>query len=314
MEKTSKEILLDIFDDCKKQLELSSFSVHDFKEISYGIQFTVLQKGSSVGTIRIYRNNKGVVKYDYSQLKDESKRLQVAHALQGNGELESNDQIEPDNSLFWKASIGTDESGKGDYFGPLVTAAVYVDERTKTILDRSGIQDSKKINDTRIFELANVIKKFCPNQYVVIEIPPNTYNDLYIQFKNEGKNLNVLLAWSHAKAIEELLDKVKCDIAISDQFADEKFILSKLQEKGRSITLIQEHKAERYTSVAAASILARARFLEKIKRLGQEFSMEFSKGASNLVVQQAKKFVETHGIDSLRRVAKLHFKTTEQVS
>ena len=85
------------------------------------------------------------------------------------------------------------------------------------------------------------------------------------------KNLNTLLAWGHAKAIEELLSKVECNTAIADQFADERFILSKLQEKGKKLNLIQMHKAEENIAVAAASILARARFLQKLSKLSSEY-------------------------------------------
>jgi ribonuclease HIII len=209
--------------------------------------------------------------------------------------------------------IGTDESGKGDYFGPLVSAAVYVDERIAAILTELGVRDSKLMSDSRNIGLSAQIREVCAGGFAVIEISPERYNTLYAQFRQEKKNLNTLLAWGHAKAIEELLSKIPCDTAITDQFADERFILSKLQEKGKRLRLVQMPKAEQHVAVAAASILARARFLEKLSRLSAEYKVDLPKGASDLVVRAARKFVETHGTLSLRMVAKMHFKTTAEV-
>lgn len=314
MESKSKKILEEL--DIKIK---SNFDLIEVKEINYGIQYK-LKYNNNDFLLRLFYNNKGDVKFDYSTIKSQGLKSQIVSILEGanedlveTGSISNQNMNEPNQTVDFSETIGTDESGKGDYFGPLVTASVWVNRQVKEILDRNGIQDSKKISDSRIYELAQIIKKNCNGRYVVIELPPNTYNKLYTKFKSEGKNLNVLLAWSHAKAIEELLDKVECGIAISDQFADESFIINKLQEKGRTIKLIQEHKAEKYTSVAAASILARERFLEKLKRIRDEYSIDFSKGASNLVVEQAREFVRKYGKEQLTNIAKLHFKTTEQV-
>ena len=142
--------------------------------------------------------------------------------------------------------IGIDESGKGDYFGPLVVAAVFVDATTQNELALMAVRDSKKISDSRILELAPDIKTICPHSVIVIG--PQKYNELYLKIKN----LNRLLAWGHAKALETLLDRVSCERAISDQFGDERLILNALQEKGRKIVLEQRTKAESDLAVAAA--------------------------------------------------------------
>lgn len=209
--------------------------------------------------------------------------------------------------------IGTDESGKGDYFGPLVSAGVLVTERTAKKLLSVGVRDSKRLSDKRNLSLAQEILKICRGNFSIIEISPDRYNKLYQQFKREKKSLNTLLAWGHAKAIEEILVRVNCKTAVADQFADESFILSKLQERGKQIELIQMHKAEQNVAVAAASILARARFLEKLAKFSKEYGIDFPKGASQKVIDCARKCVELHGKDSLSKVAKLHFKTTNSV-
>jgi ribonuclease HIII len=203
--------------------------------------------------------------------------------------------------------IGIDESGKGDYFGPLVIAAVFVDATTQGELTLMNVRDSKKISDSRILELAPDIKTICPHS--VIAIGPQKYNELYAKIKN----LNRLLAWGHAKALENLLERVSCERAISDQFGDERLILNALQQKGRKIVLEQRTKAESDLAVAAASILARAEFLIRLKRLSDEIGTTLPKGASPAVELAGKMVVKKHGQERLREVAKLHFKTTKAV-
>lgn len=214
-------------------------------------------------------------------------------------ELRSHNQIE---------RIGIDESGKGDYFGPLVIAAVFVDATTQGELRLMEVRDSKKISDGRVLEMAPDIKTICPHS--VIAIGPQKYNELYAKIKN----LNRLLAWGHAKALENLLERgVTCERAISDQFGDERLILNVLQEKGQKITLEQRPRAESDLAVAAASILARAEFLIRLKRLSSEVGTTLPKGASPAVELAAKMVVKKHGQDRLGTIAKLHFKTTKTV-
>lgn len=214
-------------------------------------------------------------------------------------ELRSHNQIE---------RIGIDESGKGDYFGPLVIAAVFVDATTHRELRLMEVRDSKKISDGRVLEMAIDIKTICPHS--VIAIGPQKYNELYAKIKN----LNRLLAWGHAKTLENLLERgVTCERAISDQFGDERLILNVLQEKGQKITLEQRPRAESDLAVAAASILARAEFLTRLKRLSSEVGTTLPKGASPAVELAAKMVIKKHGQDRLGTIAKLHFKTTKAV-
>ena len=203
--------------------------------------------------------------------------------------------------------IGIDESGKGDYFGPLVIAAVFVTPALEQDLALMQVRDSKKISDGRILELAPDIRLLCPHSHVAIG--PQRYNELYAKIKN----LNRLLAWGHARALENLLQQVECDLAIADQFGDERLILNALQEKGKQIRLVQRTKAESDLAVAAASILARAEFLQRLDRLSQELNTTLPKGASPAVELAGRMVVKKYGRDRLGTVAKLHFKTTKQV-
>jgi ribonuclease HIII len=209
--------------------------------------------------------------------------------------------------------IGTDESGKGDYFGPMVIVGVFVNESIKAKLEASGIKDSKLLSDKRCRELAAEIRIVCNGKFIEVEIPPERYNELYDQFKKEGKNLNHLLAWGHARALESLLEKSPCSYAIADQFGNERFILSKLMEEGKKLQLIQTPRGERYTAVAGASILARDRFLSRMEKLSQKYGILLPKGASGIVIQPALDIIKKMGIDELKKVAKLHHKTTQKI-
>ena len=203
--------------------------------------------------------------------------------------------------------IGIDESGKGDYFGPLVVAAAYVDERIESDLKLMGVRDSKKLSDGRAIEIARDLRAVCPHH--VVAIGPESYNRLYVKIGN----LNRLLAWGHARALENLLERVACDLAIADQFGDERYVQHALMEKGRAVRLVQQPRAEADLAVAAASILARADFLIRLDRLSRDIGTALPKGASSAVELVARMVLKKRGEDGLRRVAKLHFKTTQAV-
>ena len=203
--------------------------------------------------------------------------------------------------------LGSDESGKGDFFGPLVIAAVLVNENNTEILQKSGIKDCKKINDKDINKLAAIVKNNCT--FSIITINPTKYNELYGKFKN----LNLLLAWGHARAIENILEKEDCDFALSDKFGDDKLIKNALMKKGKSLQLVQRHRAESDIAVAAASVIARAQFLKIMNELSDKYGQEIPKGASDKVLQTAKKIAEKFTKDELKNAVKLHFKTYSQV-
>src|SRR5262249_34321289 len=150
---------------------------------------------------------------------------------------------------------------KGDYFGPMVVAAVWVDPVTQSQLEALGVKDSKLLSDKRCRELAARVRQLCQGKYQEVEISPERYNELYEEFQAERKNLNHLLAWAHARAMESLLERASCTHAVADQFGDAHYINSRLMEKGKKLDLIQIPKGERYLAVAAASILTRDKSL-----------------------------------------------------
>jgi ribonuclease HIII len=303
-------LLSDAYSNIKSNLAQKGFNVSEYNAIDYGVQFNV-SLSTWTGLLRVYKNNKGVIRIDYSQIKNHDKVIEIQSILEDTQSINKLQNPEILNLVF--PIIGTDESGKGDYFGPLVSAGVCVNQNSASILKSLGIKDSKLLSDTKVLELAPKIMNVCKGQISIIEISPEKYNDLYEQFQRENKNLNTLLAWGHAKAIEEILGKIECHIAIADQFADENFIISKLQEKGKGLKLIQMHKAEQHIAVAAASVLARARFLIKLKNLSEEIGINLPKGASQNVIECAQQIVDQRGKAAIRQVAKLHFKITANI-
>ena len=206
-----------------------------------------------------------------------------------------------------KGHIGTDESGKGDYFGPLVVAGVYVPDKQEDVLKELGVKDSKRFSDKRVREMADLVRK--SYKHSVVAIGPEKYNELYSKLKN----LNRILAWAHARAIENILEEVACTQAITDQFGDRLFVENAMMKKGKNIELIQRPKAEEDMAVAAASILARAEFLKRLYFLSQDFKIDLPKGSSPRSEEVGLELVEKLGADVLEKVAKTHFKLTPRI-
>ena len=216
------------------------------------------------------------------------------------------------NPAMFAPHFGVDESGKGDFFGPLVIAGCYVDSEIARAFMQAGIQDSKRIgSDARIRELAEMIRRTPGATQSVVVVGPEKYNELYKKFGN----LNRLLAWGHAKVIETLLEqRPDCPRALSDQFANPKLIERALMERGRGIMLEQRTKAESDLAVAAASILARERFIDWLRKSGGELQKELPRGASAQVKQAGRDLVAARGAEILRSVAKVHFKTASEIA
>ena len=210
--------------------------------------------------------------------------------------------------------IGCDESGKGDVFGPLVTAAVRVDQDTARQLTQMGIKDSKLLSDSKIGVLADSIRELCPYRYVEKALLPADYNVRYKEFRARGLNLNHLLAVAHAENLEGMLAAEPCRFALIDQFAAENVVSACLQPLGRTITVRQIVRGERNVAVAAASILARDRFVTTMAELSARFAVRLPKGAGAGVKAAIREFVALHGAAQLKHVGKLHFKTFDDAT
>jgi ribonuclease HIII len=207
--------------------------------------------------------------------------------------------------------FGVDESGKGDFFGPLVIAGVYVEQASARALLDAGVTDSKRIgSDVKVRRLAATIRATPGIVHETLLISPTRYNEMYPTFSN----LNEMLAWGHTRVIARLAQlKPECPRALSDQFARKEVLERALKKRGLSLILEQKVRGEADIAVAAASILARERFIDWLRDASAASSTALPAGASALVKDAARVFIATHGAENLGKVAKLHFKTAGEV-
>ncbi|MBR0055729.1 MAG: ribonuclease HIII [Kiritimatiellae bacterium] len=206
--------------------------------------------------------------------------------------------------------IGVDESGKGDYFGPLVIAAAYTNETLGPRMRQLGAKDCKVLSDAQVLSIGSQLRALLgANRYAIVSIGPEKYNEIYAKRKNG----NVILAWGHARAIENVLARVpSCPRVVADQFGNESLIQRALLERGRQVALEQHHKAEADIAVAAASIIAREHFLKALAALGKEHGVALPKGAAHATtLPAAKSLVAKGGEALLKKVAKINFRTTD---
>jgi ribonuclease HIII len=294
--------LQNLYNELKSILHAAGYHIGEMETIDYGMQF-VIENGRR-NLLRVYQNKKGRVKYDYSQIKGDTAEEIIA-LIEKKRNRRQHDLDFP--------LIGSDEAGKGDYFGPLVCAAVYVDEKAATGLIRLGVRDSKTMDDADILLLQSHIEKLVSGRYEIVELCPALYNQKIEQYRQRGQKLNHLLANLHAFAIERLLQKVQCNNILVDKFADESLMIGALSSNLQVVNLVQLPSAEVNIAVAAASVMARGRYVRRLSELSSRYGIDLGKGASSTIVEQGRRFVRKHGKEELNQIAKLHFKTTQQL-
>ena len=297
-----KKALLEI-EKISRILSSEGFSVTKADKKLYNYEIIVNSKTEHVKVL-VYFGKKGVK--SILQGNQETKIYKtVNNQLFGKGLFEDQKVDE----VVFTDCIGTDESGKGDYFGPLVVAAVYIDNQTKILLEKIGVKDSKLFSDNNIKILETSIKKIIGDNFSIIQINPEKYNQLYESFNN----LNKIMGWAHAKAIETLVEKTNCENVISDKFGNEKLIKDELKKKNVNVNLFQTAKGERFTAVAAASILARAKVVDWFYHKSREFGYEIPKGGGEAVNIVAKRILQQTDKDNLLKMIKFHFKNSQSI-
>ncbi len=284
----------------KKLLIFNGFNCGKISEKKFNFEFEV-RKGGKKFKLLVYFGKKG-----------------VKNVVQGNASLPEYFQIkeivEQNYDLFHNIEkfdepgeyIGTDETGKGDVFGPLVAAAVFVNSESKERLKRAGVRDSKNLTPSEIKRLAKEIVKIVDNNFAINKLEPAVYNQMY----SKVKNLNKLLWELHSRAIRELLGKVKCEFVITDKFQSKQLDVSAFGEFA-NVKFLQEYKGEKFVGVAAASILARAvmvKWFEQNKILG----MEIPKGASQKAEEFLKFILTKFTKEELVKFVKLNFKSVKK--
>ncbi len=286
-----------IYEIISKKLLKHSFIVSPVKNINYGIQFEI-SKDEWSSVLRIFAKKTGQIKIDYSPLKGE--KAEAVRAI-----IEDRPVTE-DSIVITYPYIGTDESGKGDSFGPVAAAGVLLDEKSQKSLFESGVKDSKENDDETNLRLTDLIKKTCKGSFEIMVIMPEQYNISYAQHKN----MNTILALLHTSIIKKLAAKKGCSMAIVDQFADSRLIGKNFIDG--SIKVHHTTGGEKYTAVAAASILARGAFLDGLKQLSDEYGVELPKGSGTNVAATLLNLKKRGLADKLNMVAKLHFSSVKE--
>lgn len=298
---TIKEKALEQIQQHVKNLSIEGFECAPIEEKNYNYE-SAITKNKTKYKIQIYFGKKGL-KTVIQGNNANSEYTEINNIITGNYSLDLFSNHEQNYDEY----IGTDESGKGDFFGPLVVAGVYVNKLDQQYLSSIGVRDSKELNDSQINSLAVSIKQKLNSKISIVSINPEKYNLLYKDFQNVNKMLN----WAHSKVIKNLLDIHNSEYVIVDQFSKAPLDIS-LKTEYDKINFIQLPKAEKYLGVAAASIIARSvlnRWFEKKVEEG----FKVLKGASKEVENAARSIMNSNDRHILNSLVKMHFKTTKKI-
>lgn len=276
------------------------------REIDYGLQLRLGREGEQT-TLNIYHSEKKGIstvlgKGSPSQLKLDLERV-------------CEELAEPRVPLHeWESWIGSDECGKGDYFGALVVAAFAADEACLEELRALGVKDSKKLRDSQIKNIALALYERFRPRIACVMIKPLKYNEIIADMQSRGQNLNDLLAWQHGTAIQKLLEAFPLTQGVLvDQFSNSRKVRSLLKARKVSQPVEERHDAERDAAVAAASIIARYQFLQQRESMNRAYGIKFPLGAGKSVLKAAQEFADKFSLQRLAEVAKLHFVTSRKV-
>ncbi len=286
-------------DNLRENLEKLYFTVSELSKKQYNYEFEVRKLKSKV-KILIYFGNKGIKTIIQGNQNDELYK-ELDSFIFSRLPFETTNLVEP------KEYIGSDESGKGDFFGPLIVCAFAYDNSLKEEFEKLNVKDSKELNNNELLGIYNELNERFKDRYEVVEIHPRRYNELYEKIHN----LNQILVWAHSRAINNLLKKFDYQNIIIDKFAAEKSFEYKISVNK---SLILEEKAERFVGVAAASIIARAKLLTWFEKKSKTIGIKIPLGASNSVTKVAEKIQVEHGNEFLNDLIKLHFKNFKEMN
>ena len=301
MEKKLEEYLANFLPELAKR----GIRIIDQRDINYGIQLTLNKEGQQ-SILNIYYSEKNglskVIGGKENALKAELKEL-IKEKTESANRFHS-----------WKSWIGSDECGKGDYFGALVVAAFAMDNDMLPDLLDWGVRDSKSLTRSQINDIAQKLYSNYPSRISCIMLKPIKYNEIIAEMQTQGKNLNDLLAWQHSTAILSLLDKIPhIQGILVDQFSRRQKVTRYLKKREITIPIEEKPKAEADPAVASASIIARYQFLQHRETMNNYYGMKFPLGSGKNVVEAAKIFADKYGWNRLAEVAKLHFITSRSV-
>ena len=280
-------------------------------------QYAVFQAQDGDTVVTLYESGKIVFQGKDADLASD---IWVATEKMNNKNLEVNNsekkekkdtkKIEVDPIIYNSTSIGSDEVGTGDYFGPIVVTAAYVKKEDIPYLEELGVKDSKKLDDSKILEVVPKIIKKIPYSSLVLN--NKDYNNTY----GENFNMNKIKAVLHNKGLVDLTNKYpNTDYVIVDEFANKYVYFNYLKETNnvyRNITFLTKGET-RSLAVACASMISRYIFINEFNKLSKSIDMTLPKGASNLVDNVGIEIVKKYGFDKLKEIAKLNFKNTDKI-
>lgn len=285
------------------------------KDINYGHQF-VVELCQAKLTLNIYNGKKGLsyVFSGDSALEGKVRELlgECKQSSRSEGDFASSavrvDDAAGASALPRGKWAGSDESGKGDFFGPLVVSAVVVDDSTAAKLAAAGVKDCKLLTDKKILQLEDVIKSTVVD-FSVLELKPKAYNLRYKQVLAQGGKLNQLLGYGHVAALSQVLERHEdCHAALIDQFTTSLVNVRELTRRFPNCVVKQQPKAEVNLAVAAASVLARARFLRTMAELAEAAGeATLPKGGGAQATACARRLADRLGKAELVNFVKLHF-------
>ena len=296
--------LMSFLENKLNQLANYGFKMIDEKPINYGIQIKLEKKNQNIPVNIYFSKKKGIsvviggspkdfLRPDLERIFDKSPKEYI---------LEHE----------WNSWIGSDESGKGDFFGPLIVAGFYAERKIIPYLQQIGVQDSKKMSDKDIEQTGKRLYAAYFDQIKVITMLPEKYNQRYAEMKTKRKNLNDLLAWMHSRIIVDLHDKYHPNGVLIDKFTYDGRMRASLKAM-QEINFMAKTKAESDPFVAAASIIARFHLNRWFTRVSGELDFKLPKGSGSLVYKAAQELVHKIGKEKLNSYAKLHFKNYERI-
>ncbi len=299
-----------VSDELKNEL----IEYFEFKKRDKTPPYAIFQADEEDTVVTLYESGK-VVFQGISADIDADMWMQREKALTGKDieeKIKKDKEEKKDNTdYYFISSIGSDEVGTGDYFGPIVVTASYVNKKDISFLENLGVRDSKKITDEKIYKIAPEIIKRIPHTTIILT--NKQYNEIY----SNDINMNRIKAILHNKALYTLINKDKFDyeMIVVDQFENPKSYYNHLKDSKYIVRNINfTTKAEdKCLSVACSSIISRYIFLNEIKKLSNELGMFIPLGAGPIVDETAKKIKDKYGINKLREIAKLNFKNTEKI-
>ena len=277
-------------------------------------QYAIFQADDADTVITLYESGK-VVFQGISADIDANIWRETEIMLNGKAPLEKEKKEKKEDNdktdYYFINSIGSDEVGTGDYFGPVVVCASYVNKKDISFLEDLGVRDSKKLTDEKILKIAPDIMKKIPYSAYILK------NTEYNTLQEKGYNMNKIKAILHNRVLLSLMkkDNYVTDMVVIDQFTSPRSYYSFLKTEDnvfRKITFTTKAE-DKCLSVACSSIISRYIFLKECEELGNKLGSFVPKGAGVIVDEYGKKIVNKFGKDILRDIAKLNFKNTEKI-